>query len=743
MKRRALRLGAELIPVLLILTSLVGAWGLVVLTYQRQAATRTASAPASRALAAPSDVVLSPALQSTSEPPVTAEVAIAPTPEDPTPKILAKLAALEAEQRSEGAKSDRKAWMRDRVRRQAEARAALFRSREMLVRRQAERLESQAGRFEDAVDALADLRDVLAVEKKKQQDELNLAAARARDGVAVLPYKGPNGTWRMPIAIECANGTATLRPGGPSIGLLELATSGARGLSPLALAVARRMARADGVPSPDGETVVPYILFVIRPDGIRPYYEARARLESLGIAFGYALVDQDTDIEYPDLDDPSNWPGGPPPRRAGGLAANGTPAGGGDGSRFVWPGSEAQRAQRTQSGGEFIWPTSPLGGRRTQMASADSDKGRPLGERAASGGTPASIPPIDLSRLSESPVRGLINKPDSRARMGSSPSGTGPSSPGSRDRTQDLIEVRPDGTVIAPAVRDAASAPPTWGNVTAGETGRSEPGVNPSSSASGVGAGSSLDRPQGFESLAGARGTGGSSDSSNHAGAHVNPAVGRAGIVVEGDRPIGVSDWHNGLNNPSSGLRPSSRNLGEVTGSPRAAEVLRRFAAAGITPQAGLLADGGSDGVPQTGTVSLGFGSGDEGQETQKGNGQGGSSGGSPLVDKRPEQPLEVVVACGMNEVMVHPGGYHLSVATLENNKSAIIEALEAAVLTRQTARPDIHWKPRVKFLVENGGEQTYWMARKQTILAGPTWPARLQVEEGGEILRLSRKDGS
>ena len=65
--------------------------------------------------------------------------------------------------------------------------------------------------------------------------------------------------------------------------------------------------------SPDGQVVTPYIFFLIRPDGIRTYYEARGRLEPLGITFGYELADQDWDIDFPDLDDVKTWDGSPRP----------------------------------------------------------------------------------------------------------------------------------------------------------------------------------------------------------------------------------------------------------------------------------------------------------------------------------------------------------------------------------------------------------------------------------------------
>ena len=61
--------------------------------------------------------------------------------------------------------------------------------------------------------------------------------------------------------------------------------------------------------SPDGSPVVPYFVFLVRPDGIRPYYEIRARLEPLGIAFGYELIEQDLKVDVPDYDNLATWDG--------------------------------------------------------------------------------------------------------------------------------------------------------------------------------------------------------------------------------------------------------------------------------------------------------------------------------------------------------------------------------------------------------------------------------------------------
>jgi len=94
---------------------------------------------------------------------------------------------------------------------------------------------------------------------------------------------------------------------------MELSSGFGPASNPFVATVAREAIRIQGSHSPDGQAVVPYIFFLVRPDGIRAYYEARGRLEPLGITFGYELADQDWEVEFPNLDDVKTWDGSPRP----------------------------------------------------------------------------------------------------------------------------------------------------------------------------------------------------------------------------------------------------------------------------------------------------------------------------------------------------------------------------------------------------------------------------------------------
>ncbi len=92
--------------------------------------------------------------------------------------------------------------------------------------------------------------------------------------------------------------------------------------------------------------------------------------------------------------------------------------------------------------------------------------------------------------------------------------------------------------------------------------------------------------------------------------------------------------------------------------------------------------------------------------------------------------PFEIVVVCGPGGVMIHPGGYQLTRRTLENGKreSIMVHELVAVAQRRAESDPSIRPRPRVKFLIENGGSESFWAVRKQILFSGLGWPMSLQV---------------
>lgn len=616
MRRAARGLAIEVIGVGLVLASVAGSWCAVVAMHRRQAATRRA----------PSVVVAPPPPSPTPPAPKPRPRPIVepvPPPEDPTPRVLARLAELEAEQRRAAEELSRANEERTARIASTRARAREARERANAIRARLEQLDQKVRELASSRDVLARHRDVLA--RTKDDARIELAQARSHDGFAVLPYKGPNGTWRRPIAIECRDGMATLQPGGPSFSLVEMSALGPFRSNPLVGAVRRYLAHAELGRSPDGAPVVPYILFVIRPDGIRPYYEARGILEPVGLSFGYELVEQDAELDFPDLDDPAEWTdAAPPPRFA----------------RGGWPPADPAGAARNLAAGAddpYIWPTTPPGG------------GPGGGDRAAEG------------------------EPEGRESGGM----TGLAGRGLFD---------PEGL-------DASGQPAL---------------------------------PHGHPVGTDAAGRGSSSGG-------MLPGDGRLDLSAGNGKPMGE-----GRAPARADLPPRSATGWPGTAS--AADVVRRMdGGAGERPTMGTNNPGepGRQGRGSPPSASGGSGLAREESRGAAGRGVAGGGGGGAAgpVDGstfRMERPLELVVACGPGGVTIQPGGYRLTAGSLEPGDGRLVEMLRGVVRRRELREPPtVELAPRLTFVVQPGGQETYWKARRQTILAGLGWPIRLRVAEG------------
>ena len=144
----------------------------------------------------------------------------------------------------------------------------------------------------------------LIEEKKKQVDELR-SADGPRKAYAIVPYQGPNGTYRRPIYIECSKEGVTLHPEGVKLKETDFKLAGWSG-SPLAAALraSRQYLRAKARRDAKGESPDPYPLILIRPDGISQYLSARKAIRASDFDFGYEFIQGDWKLEFPELADP-------------------------------------------------------------------------------------------------------------------------------------------------------------------------------------------------------------------------------------------------------------------------------------------------------------------------------------------------------------------------------------------------------------------------------------------------------
>jgi hypothetical protein len=767
------------------LASLAGTLNLIMTVHRKAASGRdlssratnlTPSAVASEHLIAPTAVPAFDRLSAselTPKPKAPAPPRVPSLPrDDPTKKALSALAAATAREIEESRQADRRAESLERARRDAVAQSDRWRRREMLVKQQVEALAERARRIDRQIDTLAAERDVLA----RERDSLKAAVAKSqvnKGSYAVLPYKGPNGSWRRPIVLDCANGMVTLRPKGPTFSMLDLSSMINPRSSPVILAIARELLRVQMSESPDGSPVIPYFVFLVRPDGIRPYYEVRARLEPLGIAFGYELLEQDLKVDVPDFDDLSTWDGTIPleePLLAAPGRGNSEGNDGGSGDGLSWPstGSSSTRHEGLKpgqlggravsgndvSGGDgdrgspddFVWPSQPIARRSSGQGRLRGPGARPGGLSLADAPRPDST---SKSRLAPGDGAGGDGPSDSSERQsargvsgwaGDDSSEGGPKSQGKRAGHGALSAADPSLEHWPFPYAPPGLEEPDEGDSEGDPGGRpglsSRGGLRHESPPGGAGPGQAVAllpdlEPAGED--AGPRAAEG--------------AVGRlmgagSGSASRGD-PGNLPQDGDGQSGPA----------GEPTSGPGLDSPLATQARAGPSPKSASASAAGSSldsmmggtSSPPSGASGLAFGS-DAASTAGKSN---GSPGGPRFTSRIPdgpsktiEVPFEIVVVCEPDGLVIHPGGYRITGPSLLDHGKDSILARELLAVARQRAAadPTIRPQPRVKFLVESGGGPTFWAARKQILFSGLGWPMSLEVTGNQDPLPLARE---
>lgn len=112
--------------------------------------------------------------------------------------------------------------------------------------------------------------------------------------IVIVPHKGPNGTDRRPIYLECTSEGVTIFPEGNCIKLVELERTG-QYANPLDAALRTIRLHALGQYN---DAAPPYPLLVVRPDGIDSYVAARNAMQDWDDQFGYELVPAGIQLSY-------------------------------------------------------------------------------------------------------------------------------------------------------------------------------------------------------------------------------------------------------------------------------------------------------------------------------------------------------------------------------------------------------------------------------------------------------------
>ncbi len=169
------------------------------------------------------------------------------------------------------------------------------RLREKLRLLNAEVERATNGSSDDQLDekAIAELRAQIEAEQGAV-GELREQSKSASPRVVIVPHKGPNGTDRRPVYLECTAAGLTIWPEGSQITLSQLDKSD---YSANPLDAALRIMRLH-IMQHYGDTAPPYPLLVVRPDGIETYAAARQAMRDWDDQFGYELVPADTRLAY-------------------------------------------------------------------------------------------------------------------------------------------------------------------------------------------------------------------------------------------------------------------------------------------------------------------------------------------------------------------------------------------------------------------------------------------------------------
>ena len=129
--------------------------------------------------------------------------------------------------------------------------------------------------------------------------ELREQAENPDPKVVIVPHKGPNGTDRRAVYLECVSDGILIWPEGSRITKAQLQNS-SDSANPLDAALRTIRLHALKV---YGDTSAPYPLLVVRPEGIETYAAARKAMKTWDDQFGYELVESQTTLEFPSKDE--------------------------------------------------------------------------------------------------------------------------------------------------------------------------------------------------------------------------------------------------------------------------------------------------------------------------------------------------------------------------------------------------------------------------------------------------------
>ncbi len=595
-------------------------------------------------------------------------------------------------------KEERRRQEQEQVRTQRTELASL--EKEIQRRRAA---ASQAGeQSQDSEQELRQLTRELQI-LERTLEELKSLRQRQQQTYSIVPYRGRRGDNRTPLYLECAGSGLIFHPD------KKVISSPGRSGDDVRKEVARRIASQKTMLAATGRKpdAVPYLLMLIRPDGITNYYQTMRNLQGLDFDFGYELIDADWVLDFPEDGQaikPQPWMvverpvtgKSPPPLPAvrpgtagvlfGGPAKQGV--GGGVG--------ESQVAGAT--GGQVGIP-GPSGSGTGPW-------------RAAGNGTspgPAVVPTGD---------RGAVFMPPGAA--GNSVSmgvptvaGNGSGNPAPQGATGSLPGTRPGGT-------DSATGPKgvILGGPSGGPGNLAVPGLEPGLPGKGGGQGArtaSVAAATPANPSSALPGTGAPTGSVSRQG--LSPLLPESARGSGGSGGTGI-----GSNNPSQANQTSAGGSGTGQGSPGGTPTpVLPGSPVSATPAA--IARGPNAGQAQPGSNG-------ESSEQVETTGDSSPSRRRPLQapedpfvrTRKPSRPLElrpallgggrdyiILLECKASAVVLYPSGNSFSAASLApgNGGGAVLQEAISRLIARKQAtvrKGEQPYRPQVRFLVRPDG---------------------------------------
>lgn len=172
--------------------------------------------------------------------------------------------------------------------------------KESLMRQEnavASRVQETAQKKQQSEAAQAGLVRLTADLVQMEQTLADLKALRQRQQqtYSLVPYRGRRGDNRRPIYLECAAGSLIFHPDRWTLPATE--SSG----SALLQEVERRInPRPSTGEAETRKKDTPYLLLLVRPDGIVTYYRTLTALRNLQVDFGYEFVEPDWILSFPE-----------------------------------------------------------------------------------------------------------------------------------------------------------------------------------------------------------------------------------------------------------------------------------------------------------------------------------------------------------------------------------------------------------------------------------------------------------